>query len=84
MSLTHPGDERLVIAAARELCNIMEYRGLSADQTIQALIATSASTIGVVSSYDPELIEENLRMFCRCLRERARGTAKKLNEPEEA
>lgn len=76
MSLTHPGDERLVIAAARELVNIMEYRGLSPDQMVQALIATSASTIGAVSSYNQKLIEQNLSMFCRCLRERARGCVK--------
>jgi len=77
MSLTHPGDERLVTAAARELVNIMEYRGLSPDQAIQALIAASASTLAVLSFKDRGLLEMNLKMFCRQVRMRSKGSIQK-------
>lgn len=72
MSICEPGDEPTIIAAANELNNILQYRGLSPDQRIQALIAVSASFLSVVSRKDRELLEENLKMFCRCLRERSR------------
>lgn len=73
MGLTHPGDEAVVIAAARELANIMAYRGLSPDQTVQALIAVSASALSAWSQDHPDLLKENLDMFCKQVRMRSKG-----------
>lgn len=73
MGLTAPGDERVVIAAARELANIMTYRGLSPDQTVQALIAVSASALSAWSQGDHDLLKENVDMFCKQIRMRSKG-----------
>lgn len=73
MGLTEPGDEAVVAAAAREIANIIHYRGLGNNQTVQALIAVSASVLSVVSKDEKELLETNLKMFCRQVKTRARS-----------
>lgn len=77
--LCEPGDERTVIAAARELLNIMQYRGLSPNQSVQALIAVSSSFLWATSTADvPRVLHEamlrkNVNMFCRQIRSRSFG-----------
>lgn len=73
MGLTEPGDEAVVAAAAREIANIVHYRGLSNNQTVQALITVSASVLSVVSKDEKELLESNLKMFCKHVKEKARS-----------
>ena len=76
MGLTERGDEAIVTASARELNNIIHYRGLSMNQGIQALVAASAAYLVVYSNDKEDLLEWNLKMFCRQVRMRSRNAVR--------
>lgn len=65
-------DQPTIVAAAREIQNWMESRGLSPDQQVQALMAITSSVLQVVST-NKDLLEQNLAMFCHLLRHYSRG-----------